>query len=103
MPSYREGTPRSLLEAAACGIPMIATTVPGCKEVVLDKENGFLCKVKDPLDLALKMEQMVNLNKEEYTKMATSARKHILENFDENIVINTYFTTINKVLSGKDK
>jgi glycosyltransferase involved in cell wall biosynthesis len=102
LPSYREGTPRSLLEAGACGIPMIATNVPGCKEVVMNNKNGFLCKVKDASDLAVKMEQMLTLNKDEYTKMAISARAHILENFDENIVINTYFTTIKSILSGKD-
>jgi glycosyltransferase involved in cell wall biosynthesis len=102
LPSYREGTPRSLLEAGACGIPIIATNVPGCKEVVLNNKNGFLCKVKDSSDLAAKMEQMIALNKDQYTKMAISARAHILENFDESIVINTYFTTINSILSGKD-
>ncbi len=102
LPSYREGTPRSLLEAGACGIPMIATDVPGCKEVVRNNKNGFLCKVRDPEDLALKIEQMLALSKTEYQEMGTAARAYILENFDENIVINTYFTTINSILSGKD-
>jgi glycosyltransferase involved in cell wall biosynthesis len=102
LPSYREGTPRSLLEAGACGIPMIATDVPGCKEVVVNNKNGFLCKVKDSGDLALKMQQMLAVSKAEYKEMGIAARTHILENFDENIVINAYFTTINSILSGKD-
>ncbi|HSZ25643.1 MAG TPA: glycosyltransferase family 4 protein [Cytophagaceae bacterium] len=99
LPSYREGTPRSLLEAGSCGIPMIATNVPGCKEVVIDNINGFLCKVKDAKDLATKMEQILTLTKEEYLRMSYMARKHILENFDENIVIRRYLTAINNALS----
>ncbi len=103
LPSYREGTPKTLLEAGACGIPMIASNVPGCKEVVVNNKNGFLCKVKDPLDLATKMEEMIGLSEGDYTKMAISAREHILVNFDENIVKNIYLTTINSILSRKDE
>ena len=51
LPSYREGTSRVLLEASALGRPIIASNVPGCKEVVLDEASGFLCRVKDVLDL----------------------------------------------------
>jgi glycosyltransferase involved in cell wall biosynthesis len=102
LPSYREGTPKSLLEASACGVPMIATNVPGCREVVIENKNGFLCKVKDAVDLADKMIKMIKLSQEEYSEMARSAREHVLENFDESMVINAYFTTISSILSGKD-
>ena len=44
LPSYREGLPRSLLEAAAMARPLIATDVPGCREVVEDGVNGYLCE-----------------------------------------------------------
>ena len=46
LPSYREGMPRTLLEAAAMGRPLVATDVPGCREVVQDSVNGYLCQVK---------------------------------------------------------
>lgn len=47
MPSYREGLPRVLIEAAACGLPMVTTDVPGCREIVRDGENGFLVPARD--------------------------------------------------------
>lgn len=52
LPSYREGTPRSLLEAAACGLPLVATDVPGCREVVRPGENGLLIPAADSKSLA---------------------------------------------------
>lgn len=57
LPSYREGLPKSLLEAAACGLPMVATDVPGCREVCRHEETGLLVPVKsvDPLAEALQL------------------------------------------------
>lgn len=52
LPSYREGLPKSLLEAAACGRPIVATDVPGCREICIDGETGKLVPAKDPLALA---------------------------------------------------
>jgi len=52
LPSHREGLPKSLLEAAACGRPMIATDVPGCREIVIDKKTGLLVPVEAPSALA---------------------------------------------------
>ena len=59
LPSYREGLPKSLCEAAACGIPIVATKTVGCTEVVKFKLNGELCKVKDHLSLAKKLEKLI--------------------------------------------
>jgi glycosyltransferase involved in cell wall biosynthesis len=52
LPSYREGLPKVLLEAASCGRPIVTTDVPGCREVVTQGENGFLVPVKDEHALA---------------------------------------------------
>ena len=52
LPSYREGLPTAVVEAAACGRPVVATDVPGCREVVIDGENGFLVPAKNPQALA---------------------------------------------------
>ena len=103
LPSYREGTPRSLLEAGACGIPLISTNVPGCKDVIIEGGNGFLCKAKDFVSLALAMEKMIRMNEEEYHAYSKMSRSHIVKNYDENIVINMYFEAIEKAMLKKDK
>ena len=51
LPSYREGFPKVLLEAAACARPLVATDVPGCRAIVKDGINGFLVSPKDPISL----------------------------------------------------
>ncbi|MTI19842.1 glycosyltransferase family 1 protein, partial [Fulvivirga sp. RKSG066] len=61
LPSYREGTPRTLLEAASSEKPIVATDVPGCNNVVENNYNGLLCELKSADDLADKMKQMMNL------------------------------------------
>jgi glycosyltransferase involved in cell wall biosynthesis len=52
LPSYREGLPKGLIEAAACALPIVATDVPGCREVVNDGENGLLVPARDVRSLA---------------------------------------------------
>ncbi len=58
LPSYREGLPKSLLEAAACGRPMVATDVPGCREIVLDGVTGLLVPPRDAQSLAAALERL---------------------------------------------
>ncbi len=58
LPSYREGLPKSLLEAAACGRPMVATDVPGCREIVRDGETGLLVPPRDAPSLAAALERL---------------------------------------------
>ncbi|MBV6642042.1 MAG: glycosyltransferase family 4 protein [Cyclobacteriaceae bacterium] len=100
LPSYREGTPKTLLEAGAMGKALIASDAPGCRQVVKNGVNGFLCKVKDSKDLANKMKLYLSLNQEEKLQMHLNSRKHIEENYDEKIVIDLYERKI-KELSGK--
>lgn len=94
LPSYREGTPRSLLEAAAMGKPLIATDVPGCREVVHDGQNGYRCRVKDPQDLARTMLCMMRLSDAQRQAMGLASRKLAEEVFDENRVIEKYLRAI---------
>jgi glycosyltransferase involved in cell wall biosynthesis len=98
LPSYREGTPRSLLEAAAMSKPIITTNVVGCKEVVLDGENGMLCEVKNAIDLASKMKEMLLLSKDQRRLMGQKGRLKMEREFDEKIVIRKYLKAINLVL-----
>jgi glycosyltransferase involved in cell wall biosynthesis len=60
LPSYREGLPRSLAEAAACGRPLVATDVPGCREIVKDGQNGLLVPARDPAALAKALRRLIS-------------------------------------------
>jgi glycosyltransferase involved in cell wall biosynthesis len=94
LPSYREGTPRSLLEAAAMGKPIITTDVPGCRQVVEDGRTGFLVKVRDSADLAAKMERMIHLPASEREAMGMRGRDKMISEFDERLVLNRYLQAV---------
>ncbi len=95
LPSYyREGVPRSLLEAAAMGRPIITTDAVGCREVVDDGVNGYLCKPRDAEDLALKMRQMSELPATARSEMGRQGRQKVEREFDEKIVIGKYLDAI---------
>ena len=99
LPSYREGTPRSLLEACAMAKPIIATDAVGCREVVDDGINGYLCEVKNAQDLADKMEMMIKLSEDERIAMGKVGREKIVKEFDEKIVIDKYLDSIKEILN----
>ena len=94
---YREGVPHSLLEAAAVGRPLITTDTVGCRDVVEEGKNGFLCKPHDAQDLAEKMERMLLLSEEERYAMALYGRKKMEREFDEKIVIEKYMEVIESI------
>ena len=80
LPSYREGLPKSLLEAASCSLPIISTLVPGCKEICKDNHNGFLVKLKDHLSLADAIEKLItnkNLIKKIWAEKQRNCRKKV--------------------------
>jgi len=97
LPSYREGTPRTLLEAAAMARPIITTDAVGCREVVDDGVNGFLCKVRDSADLAEKMTKMLLLPPELRSEMGRRGRAKTEAEFDEQIVIGKYLAAIDAI------
>lgn len=99
LPSYREGTSNTLLEAASMGKPVIATNTTGCKEIVTDTVTGFLCNVKDEHDLAAKMEQMILLSVDERNEMGKKARIKIIKEYDKQIVIDAYSKAIGDVFA----
>ncbi|HZW12290.1 MAG TPA: glycosyltransferase family 4 protein [Noviherbaspirillum sp.] len=101
LPSYREGVPRSLLEAAAMGRPIIATNVVGCRDVVDDNVNGLLCRPKDARDLADKMTQMINFSPERRLEMGRAGRQKVETEFDEKLVIQKYLNTIADIATAK--
>ena len=98
LPSYREGTPRTLLEAASSGKPIIATDVPGCHQVVHHNFNGLLCKSKDENDLAEKMHTMTQLDDDTLKRFGRNGRTKMEREYDESLVIDKYVTTINNLV-----
>ena len=98
LPSYREGTPKTLLEAGAMGKPIITTNVEGCKDVVDDGVNGYLCKVRDYNDLAKKMNNLLALDSKDFERMGLQSRKKMELEFDEKIVIAKYINLVNNTV-----
>ncbi len=86
LPSYREGMPKSLIEACAMGRPIITTNAVGCKECVVDGVNGFLVPIKDGPRLAEAISKLVD-NKELRIKMGNASRIKAVEEFDLQDVI----------------
>ncbi|TPM37569.1 glycosyltransferase family 4 protein [Mesorhizobium sp. B2-3-4] len=101
LPSYREGTPRSLLEAAAMAKALIATDVPGCKEVVDHAVNGFLCQVRDAGDLAKKMTEFTVMDGASRDAMGIESRRKVERQFSETIVVERYMHQIEKLGGGR--
>lgn len=98
LPSYREGLPRVLLEASAMSKPLIATDVPGCRHVVDDGSNGFLCEVRSSHSLSEAIQRMLRLEPEDLFAMGLAARLKVECEFDEQIVIDSYLTAIKDAL-----
>lgn len=94
LPSYREGTPRTLLEAASSSRPIIATDVPGCNHVVKHNYNGLLCKLKDVDDLADKMTEMSRFTDERLVQFGLNGRTKMESEYNESLVINKYLSAL---------
>ena len=85
LPSYREGTPRTVLEAMAMGRPIITTDAPGCRETVRDGFNGYLVPVKAVDELAAAMERFI-LEPQLISQMGKASRQLVEEKFDVDAV-----------------
>jgi glycosyltransferase involved in cell wall biosynthesis len=98
LPSYREGTPRSLLEAAACGLPLVATDVPGCREIVKHERNGFLVPSQDAVALANALKALLHDSAVRH-KMGVESRQIVLAEFDQQRVLRKTFAVYQELLS----
>ena len=99
LPSYREGVPRTLLEAASMGKAIVTTNAPGCKEVVEDGVNGFLVPIKDYKNLAKKIEVLID-NKKLREKFSKNSRIKAVNEFDIKIVVDKYLEVYEEILKG---
>ena len=90
LPSYREGLPKVLIEAAACGRAVVTTDVPGCRDAIESNVTGLLCEVKDASSLAQEIEKLIvdtNLR----NRMGKAGRKLAEKEFDINKVVEKHF------------
>ena len=87
LPSYREGLPRTVLEAMAMEKPIVTTDAPGCKETVENGVNGFLIPIKNSKALARAIEKLI-LNKDLRKKMGRASREKVIKEFSSEIVVS---------------
>ncbi len=102
LPSFHpEGISNVLLEAAACGRPIITTDHPGCRETVDDGVTGFLVRKQDSDDLIKKMKSFINLPLDDKKKMGLAGRAKVAKEFDRNIVVNAYCQEVSRLDAHK--
>ena len=96
LPSYREGLPKVLLEAASCGRSIVATDVPGCREIVCHNENGLLVPSHDSKSLVDALKSLIK-NPELRVKMGTRGREIVETEFSEEIVVRQTMEVYKKI------
>jgi len=97
LPSYREGLPRSLLEASAMGRAVIGTDVPGCRDVVEEGVSGFLCEPHSAQSLASAMIGFCALSPDDRGSMGLKGRRRAEREFDEQRVIDAYVSALESI------
>lgn len=94
-PSWNEGMSNVLLEAGSMKRFLIASDIPGCREIVIDNKTGFTFEKENVKDLVDKIEKFINLSEKEYREFIEKSYEHILKNYSRDIVIKEY---LNKIL-----
>lgn len=103
--TYNEGIPRSLLEALACGKPIVTTDWKGCRETVEHGKNGFLVRPHDSTSLTNALARLVEMPAEGLRELGVRSRQIAEERFDERVVINAYHEALScmSTRSQRDK
>ena len=102
LPSYREGFPKILIEAAACGRAVITTDVPGCRDAIYDGVTGILVPERNAIALANSIKELV-INPNFYKEMGKRGRKMAESRFDVNNVISKHFKIYNQLLPTNNR
>ena len=97
LPSYREGLPKILLEAAAMAKPIITTRVPGCEDVVEHGFSGLLCEARSARDLAEQMLAMLEMEEESLRQMGDRGRHKIVNEYAQEIVFEHYESAVKAI------
>lgn len=91
---YREGVPKSLIEASACGLPIVTTDSVGCRDTVINKKNGFLVHAHSPGEIAKALRILIN-NPEKRRKMGIKSREIAEQEYDVNAVAKKHLEIYN--------
>jgi galacturonosyltransferase len=97
-PSYHEGMSNVLLESGAMSKPLIASDIPGCREIIDDGVNGYLFEHKSSQTLKDKILKFINLTEKQRNEMGKESRRKIAREFDREIVIDAYLKEIDKLI-----
>jgi len=97
LPSYREGLPLSLLEGASMAKALIAADTPGCRTLIEEGINGYLCREKDGADLARKMTEYYHLPAAAKRQMGMAGRDKVLKSFTRERIAGIYLDKINSL------
>ncbi len=100
LPSYREGLPRVLVEAGAMARPVIASDVPGCREVVDDGVTGYLCEPRSAEALAAAVARFASLTPAEREKMGQAGRRKAEAEFGDEHVVRAYVSALDRILGN---
>lgn len=103
LPSYREGMPKSILEACSMSLPVVCTDVAGCRSIITDDENGYLCEVKNSNSLKDALEKVLQSSPEKLQSLGSNGRKKVNKFFNEKIIINGVLTIIKNIESNHAK
>lgn len=100
LPSYREGLSRVLLEAAALRRPIVASDVPGCRDIVREGENGFLCAARDPVSLVAALARAARTSDADWQRMAAAGRARVIAEFSQATVSALYLAALREHAGG---
>ncbi|MFK4002574.1 glycosyltransferase family 4 protein [Qipengyuania sp. NPDC077563] len=103
LPSYREGAPRTLIEAAAMARPIITTDVPGCRAVVEDGITGFICEARSGTSLAEACLKFLKLGVNAQKRMGEAGRAKMEREYDDHFVVEAYRKAINEIVTAPSK
>jgi glycosyltransferase involved in cell wall biosynthesis len=99
LPSYREGIPRACMEAAATGVPVIASDIRGCREVVLPGRTGLLVRPRDVQGFTAAIRQLAR-DPAQRTQMGAAGQRHMVENFDLRLVLDRLLSFYDTIEAG---
>jgi len=98
LPSFREGLPKVLIEAASCGRPIVTTDAPGCREIVINEVNGLLVPVRNEMELANAIQRLIECP-ELRQKMGTRGREIVLKEFSVEKVVSETMAVYESLLN----
>lgn len=99
LPSYREGMPRSLLEAGAMALPSVATNVPGCRNIIEHGVNGLLCEPRSARSLQTSMQCLLSMSEADIATMGNAARDKVCQQFSEATVVQLTLAAVGAAIS----